>query len=123
WIDPAASLIVAAIIVIGTWHLLRDSVNMALHAVPTGIDPGAVRDHLAAIKGVAAVHDLHIWPMSTTETALTCHLIMPAGHPGDRMLADLTEELHVRFGIDHATIQVETGDPEHPCKLVPDHIV
>jgi cobalt-zinc-cadmium efflux system protein len=61
--------------------------------------------------------------MSTTETALTCHLVMPAGHPGDHVLAHLAQELHDRFGIEHATIQVETGDPDHPCKLVPDHVV
>jgi len=111
------------VIVIGTWRLLRDAVNMALHGVPTGIDPAEVRDHLTGLAGVVAVHDLHIWPMSTTETALTCHLVMPQGHPGDEMLAQLALELHARFAIDHATIQVETGDPLHPCKLVPDHVV
>ncbi len=123
WLDPAASLVVALVIVIGTWRLLRDSVNMALHAVPAEIDPAAVRSYLVLSAGVCAVHDLHIWPMSTTETALTCHLVMPEGHPGDRALQHLAHELHERFGIDHATIQVETGDPDHPCKLVPDHVV
>jgi len=123
WLDPAASLVIALVIVLGTWQLLRKAMNMALHAVPPGIDPGAVRAHLDAIVGVAQVHDLHIWPMSTTETALTCHLVMPAGHPGDHLLTHLAHELHERFGIHHATIQVETGDPDHPCKLVPDHVV
>jgi cobalt-zinc-cadmium efflux system protein len=123
WLDPAASLIVALVIIAGTWRLLRDAVNMALDAVPADIDPKAVRDHLAGIVGVCAVHDLHIWPMSTTETALTCHLVMPDGHPGDRALAALAQALHDRFGIAHATIQVETGDPDHPCKLGPDHVV
>jgi cobalt-zinc-cadmium efflux system protein len=123
WLDPAASLVVALVIVAGSWRLLRDAVNMALDAVPAGIDPAAVRDHLAAIAGVCAVHDLHIWPMSTTETALTCHLVIPAGHPGDQALALLAADLHERFGIEHATIQVETGDPEHPCRLGPDHVV
>ncbi|HWG79065.1 MAG TPA: cation diffusion facilitator family transporter [Stellaceae bacterium] len=123
WLDPAASLVVALIIVAGSWRLLRDAVNMALDAVPAGIDPAAVRAHLAAFAGVRAVHDLHIWPMSTTETALTCHLVMPAGHPGDHALAILAAELNARFGIEHATIQVETGDPEHPCRLGPDHVV
>jgi cobalt-zinc-cadmium efflux system protein len=123
WLDPAASLVVALIIVAGSWRLLRDAVNMALDAVPPGIDPAAVRAHLAAVAGVCAVHDLHIWPMSTTETALTCHLVIPAGHPGDHALAVLAAELHDRFGIEHMTIQVETGDPEHPCRLGPDHVV
>ena len=123
WLDPAASLVVALVIVAGSWRLLRDAVNMALDAVPAGIDPAAVRDHLAAVAGVCAVHDLHIWPMSTTETALTCHLVIPAGHPGDQALAILAGELHERFGIEHATIQVETGDPDHPCRLGPDHVV
>jgi len=123
WLDPAASLVVALIIVASTWRLLRDAVNMALDAVPAGIDPIAVRDHLGAFAGVCAVHDLHIWPMSTTETALTCHLVIPAGHPGDHALAMLAVELHDRFGIEHTTIQVETGDPDHPCRLEADHVV
>ena len=123
WLDPAISLVVAAVIVLGSWRLLRDAVNLALHGVPPGIDAAQVRCHLHGVAGVAAVHDLHIWPMSTTETALTCHLVMPEGHPGDALLAALAQELHERFDIDHATIQVETGDPDHPCKLVPDHVV
>ena len=123
WLDPAVSLVVAVIIVAGTWRLLRDAVNMALHAVPPGIDPAAVREHLAEIAGVCAVHDLHIWPMSTTETALTCHLVIPEGHPGDEALALVAQQLHDRFGIEHATIQVETGDPDHPCRLDADHVV
>ncbi len=123
WLDPLVSLIVALVIVIGTWQLLRDAINLALHGVPPGIDLEEVREHLGRLAGVVAVHDLHIWPMSTTETALTCHLIMPAGHPGDAMLAQLAQELHLRFAIDHSTIQVETGDPDHPCRLVPDHVV
>ncbi len=123
WLDPAISLAIAAVIVFGTWRLLRHSLDMALHAVPPGIDAAAVRHHLAAVAGVAQVHDLHIWPMSTTTTALTCHLVMPGGHPGDALLARIADELHDHYGIEHATIQVETGDPEHPCVLVPDHIV
>lgn len=123
WLDPAASIAIALTIVVSTWRLLRDAMNMALQAVPPDIDPIAVRDHLAALPGVCAVHDLHIWPVSTTETALTCHLVMPAGHPGDAALALFAQELHKRFDIDHATIQVETGDPEHPCRLVPDHVL
>jgi cobalt-zinc-cadmium efflux system protein len=123
WFDPATSIVIAAVIVLGTWRLLRHSLDMALHAVPPGIDATEVRRHLRDVAGVAAVHDLHIWPLSTTTTALTCHLVMPGGHPGDAVLARIADELHTRYGIDHATIQVETGDPEHPCVLVPDHVV
>jgi len=123
WIDPAASLAIVVVIVVGTWDLLRQSMGMALDAVPASIDPEAVRGYLGELPGVGAVHDLHIWPMSTTETALTCHLVMPSGHPGDAMLAALALELDHRFHIHHVTIQVETGDPAHPCELVPDHVV
>ena len=123
WIDPAAGLVIVAVIVVGTWDLLRHSTRLALDAVPASIYPEAVRRYLVDLPGVAELHDLHIWPMSTTETALTCHLVMPAGHPGDAMLANLAVELRERFAIQHATIQVETGDPAHPCELVPDHVV
>ncbi|HWE72846.1 MAG TPA: cation diffusion facilitator family transporter [Stellaceae bacterium] len=123
WLDPAVSIVVSIVIVIGTWRLLRHSLDMALQAVPPGIDPAAVRMHLLQVSGVGEVHDLHIWPMSTTTTALTAHLIMPAGHPGDACLADVAASLQKRFGIEHATIQVETGDPAHPCVLVPDNVV
>jgi cobalt-zinc-cadmium efflux system protein len=123
WLDPVVGLVIAVVIVIGTWDLLRHSLRLALDAVPSSIDPEAVRLHLGGLPGVAELHDLHIWPMSTTETALTCHLVMPAGHPGDALLARLAVELRERFAIQHATIQVETGDPAHPCELVPDHVV
>jgi cobalt-zinc-cadmium efflux system protein len=122
WLDPAVSIAVAILIVAATWRLLRQALDMALHAVPYGIDPQRVRDHLAHVAGVNAVHDLHIWPMSTTETALTAHLVMPQGHPGDEALARIAHELHERFAIGHVTIQVET-DPEHACTLAPDHVV
>ncbi|HKS89309.1 MAG TPA: cation diffusion facilitator family transporter [Stellaceae bacterium] len=121
WIDPAVSLAVSAVIVYGTWGLLRDAVRLALDAVPEGIDTAAVRAHLAALPGVAALHDLHIWGMSTTETALTCHLVMPGGHPGDAALAALAHELEARFGIHHATIQIEIGDSEEACALTSEH--
>lgn len=123
WLDPAASLAIAMVIVVGAWQLLRQALDLALHGVPSGIEAAAVREHLANSPGVCAVHDLHIWAMSTTEAALTCHLVMPQGHPGDARLAHLAQELHDRFGIAHATIQVETGDPDHPCKLEADHVV
>jgi cobalt-zinc-cadmium efflux system protein len=123
WLDPAVSIVVSAVIVLGTWRLLRRSLDMALQAVPPNIDPAEVRAQLLLVSGVSEVHDLHIWAMSTTSTALTAHLIMPAGHPGDACLADVAGALQKRFGIEHATIQVETGDPAHPCVLVPDTVV
>ncbi len=123
WLDPVVSLIIAAIIFIGTWRLLRDSVNLALNAVPEGIEPDHVHLYLNDLPGVEKMHDLHVWAMSTTETALTCHLVMPAGHPGDLRIAEIAKELHDRFGIAHVTIQVETGDPAAVCVLVPDHVV
>lgn len=110
WIDPLVSLAIAAVIVWSTWSLLRHSINLALDAVPPGIDPDEVRAFLASLPGVAAVHHLHIWAMSTTETALTCHLVMPGGHPGDAFLVEAGEELRRRFGIPHATLQIELGD-------------
>ena len=109
WIDPALSLVVVAIILRGTWGLLRESVAMALDAVPDGIDSADVAAFLKGRPGVATVHDLHIWAMGTTDTALTAHLVMPDGHPGDAALAALAHDLDHRFGIGHATIQVETG--------------
>jgi cobalt-zinc-cadmium efflux system protein len=109
WIDPVTSLIIVLVIAWGTWGLLKDSVKLGLNAVPEHIDEGAVRRHLAALPGVTAVHDLHIWPMSTTEAALTAHLVMPAGCPGDAFLHDLAHRLEHDFKIGHTTVQVETG--------------
>ncbi|TCP33315.1 cation diffusion facilitator family transporter [Sphingomonas sp. BK235] len=111
WIDPAVSLVIAAVIFWQTWGLLRETVEMALSAVPRGIDYDGVRAALAALPGVSGIHDLHIWPMSTTEPSLTAHLCMPGGHPGDGFLHAAQDMLHTRFGIGHATIQVETGAP------------
>ena len=116
------SLAIAAVIITGTWGLLRDSLASSLDAVPAGIDPGSVRQHLAGLPGVASVHDLHIWPMSTTEIALTCHLSMPGGHPGDTFLMTAAKELRTRFGIGHTTLQIETG-AQITCELAPDHVV
>lgn len=109
WIDPAVSLVILGVIAWSTWGLLRDSLAMSLLAVPKGIDIEAVRAFLAARPGVAAVHDLHVWPMSTTETALTAHLVMPGGFPGDAFLRAVAGELEHHHRIGHATLQVETG--------------
>jgi cobalt-zinc-cadmium efflux system protein len=122
WLDPATSLIISVAIVAGTWGLLRDSVRLALQAVPEGIEIERVRAYLAEVPGVAGVHDLHVWGMSTTDTALTAHLVMPKGHPGDLFIAGITERLRDQFNICHATIQVEI-DASHPCVLAPDHVV
>jgi cobalt-zinc-cadmium efflux system protein len=109
WIDPAVSLVIVLVIAWGTWGLLKDSVKMSLQAVPPGISESAVRGYLAGLPGVEAVHDLHIWPMSTTETALTAHLVMPGGHPGDAFLSEIAGELAHDHRIGHTTVQVETS--------------
>ncbi len=110
WIDPAAGLVLTISIAWASWDLLRDAVKLGLHAVPQGIDETKVRDWLTAQPGVSAVHDMHIWAMSTTETAFTAHLVMPGGWPGDSELKRIVRELETRFGIHHATVQVETGE-------------
>ena len=109
WIDPVASLIITVGLAWGSWDLLKDAVKMGLLAVPRHIDEAGVREFLAGQDGVSAVHDLHIWGMSTTETALTAHLVMPGGAPGDAFLKRLAQELETRFRIHHATVQVECG--------------
>lgn len=121
WLDPAVSLIINAIIIWGTWGFLRDSVTMSLNAVPAGLESQKVGALLCEAT-VREIHDLHIWSMSTTETALTAHLVMPGGHPGDSFLVDLYARLKERFGIGHATFQVET-DPHTACPLEPDQVV
>ena len=122
WIDPLTSLVITGIIGAGSWGLLRDSVRLGLSAVPANIDEGAVRDFLRHLPGVEAVHDLHIWPMSTTETALTAHLVMPGGYPGDTFLHTVASEMERHYTIGHTTIQVETADGV-PCALAPDGVV
>lgn len=122
WLDPATSLVIVAVILVGTWGLLRSSVAMSLDRVPEGIAPAEVDSALMALPGVTRVHDLHIWPMSTTEVALTCHLVMPDGCPGDPFLHDASAMLHDRFEIGHSTIQVERDEHE-ACSLAPSHVV
>ena len=117
WIDPLVSLLLAALIMWSTWGLARDSVNLALDAVPAGIDPLEVEAVLRNLEGVVEVHDLHIWGMSTTDVALTAHLIRPCHGGEDALLATATRQLRERFGIAHATLQVEQGLAIHPCGL------
>ena len=109
WIDPVVSLVIAGLVVRATWGLLRDSVAMSLDAVPPTISPEAVRGFLGARPGVASLHDLHIWPVGTASVALTAHLVMDAGHPGNAFLAETADALRERFGIDHATLQIEAA--------------
>jgi len=123
WVDPAVSLAIAIVITIGTWGLLRDSVNLALDAVPEGIQPHEVEAYLAGLPGVATVHDLHIWGMSTTHVALTAHLVKPAIGNEDELLARACRELHDRFGIEHVTLQVERSESAANCAQVPTEIV
>lgn len=122
WIDSVAGLLVLAVIGWSTWGLFVDAVKLGLLGVPAGIDEGKVRAFLSSLPGVTAVHDLHIWPMSTTETALTAHVVMPGGHPGDAFLHELAHELEHDFGIGHATVQVEVSAGED-CALHPEEVV
>ena len=119
WLDPLVSLIVNGVIVWGTWSILREALGMSMAAVPDRINPARVRAYLEARPGVAAIHDLHIWPMSTTEIALTCHLVMPDGYPGDPFLHEIAADLAARFKIDHPTLQIEL-DPHGACALASD---
>lgn len=123
WLDPAVTLILVSVIAIGAWNLLRDAISLALQAVPAGIDAEEVRSWLIAQPGIQEVHDLHIWAMSTTENALTAHLICPGGHPGDAVLQQIAYDIDHHFRIGHVTLQVELANAETPCALAPDHVV
>jgi cobalt-zinc-cadmium efflux system protein len=115
WIDPLISLFIAGVIFLSTWGLLRDSLNLAVDAVPRNVDPDAVREYLRGLPGVRALHDLHIWPMSTTDTALTAHLVMDVFPGSDQFLNDVAHVLEARFSINHPTIQMERFDSDIVC--------
>lgn len=117
WIDPIVSLVIVVVIVIGTWSLLRESVQLSMAAVPPNVDAGKVQAFLAGQPGVTEVHDLHIWAMSTTETALTAHLVIPGGYPGDAVLDAIEHTLREKYAIHHCTLQVEQGTIHHHCTL------
>lgn len=117
WLDPLVSLVIVVVILLGTWRLLREATHLALAAVPPHIDPAAVTSYLRTLPGVTDVHDLHIWGLSTTETALTVHLVMPGAPPGDEALDGIARALSERFAIHHSTLQIEQGTTQHVCSL------
>ena len=123
WLDPLVSLALVALITLGTWGLLRDSLKLALQAVPESIEFKAVHDFLKNLPGVSEVHDLHIWGMSSSQNALTAHLVFPGGHPGDEVLQNTSHDAEKKFGIHHVTIQIELGDSTAGCALAPEHVV
>jgi cobalt-zinc-cadmium efflux system protein len=121
WLDPIVSLLIAALILFSTWNLLTGSLDLALDKVPDGIDQDKVQAYLTALPGVTEIHDLHIWPLSTTETALTAHLVRPGAGTDDTFTQNVCETLRDRFGIGHATFQIE--EMAHACDLAPAHVV
>ena len=115
WLDPVTSMAIALVIIVGTWGLFRGSLHLLFDGVPESVALAEVDALLRALPGVKGVHDLHVWAMSTTEIALTAHLVMPGGHPGDAFLEKIAHDLHHRFHITHPTIQIEFDDPNHGC--------
>ena len=122
-LDPIVSLLIVAAILVSTWGLLRDSLHLSLDGVPASVNSSAVMSYLADQQGVTDVHDLHIWAMSTTEVAMTVHLVRPGAALDDGLLAQARHELQERFGVCHVTLQIEIGDPAHPCSLAPAEVV
>jgi cobalt-zinc-cadmium efflux system protein len=123
WVDPAVSLVISAAIVAGTWSLMRESLDLALQAVPASVNRADVLAYLEALPGVSEVHDLHIWGMSTTENAMTAHIVRPGADLDDTLLRRVSEELRRRFDVHHATIQIEHGLDGEPCALAPLDVV
>ena len=115
WLDPVVSLLIAAIIVFGTWSLFRQSLHLLFDGVPDGVDLRQVQALLESLPGVARVHDLHVWAMGTAEVAMTAHLVMPDGQADDAFLQDATQRLHDRFDIDHVTLQAVRVPFTSPC--------
>jgi len=123
WMDPAISLTIATIVVLASWDLAKEAMHLSLQGVPRHIDVAAVNKYLAGLSGVKEVHDLHIWAMSTTETALTAHLLRPGSAVDDEFLNTTARELLQKFKIHHTTIQIEAGNSAEACKLAePDTI-
>lgn len=123
WVDPVISLVIAAVIIAGSWGLAKEALHLSLAGVPRHVDRKAVHDYLAALPGVTEVHDLHIWAMSTTETALTAHLVRPGAGTDDDFLHQMSEELQNRFRIHHPTVQIETGAGAAACRLAPENVI
>lgn len=123
WLDPATSLLVVVVILFATWGLLKDAIDLVFDAVPPGVEPQKVLDYFAEIPGVHTCHDLHIWPLSTTEIALTIHLVMPNQEPDDALLFQINSDLREQFNIGHATVQIEAGNVPGLCDQVGEHRV
>lgn len=123
WLDPVISLVIVVVIAVSTFGLLKESMNMAMDAVPKSINLEEVEEHLKSLEGVTAIHDLHVWPLSTTSIALTAHVVKPDGVADDKWLLDVAKGLHEEFGIDHPTIQIERGGSDEECQLAPDTVI
>ena len=121
WIDPVTSLVIVAVIGWSTWDLLRESLKLSVAGVPAGVDLDAVKEQLGSLGGVASLHDLHVWAIGTTDIALTAHLVMPGGHPGDHFLIGAAKDLRESHGIGHVSLQIETGEAD--CPLAPPDVV
>jgi cobalt-zinc-cadmium efflux system protein len=123
WVDPMVTLVIVAVIFVGTWNLLRDSVNYAMDAVPKNMDIVSIKQYLMHLDNVSCIHDLHVWPMSTSEVALTVHMVIDDTQVDNKFLSEIQEHLHDHFDIEHATIQIETSTMANQCMLDKHHCV